>query len=215
VLSYTECAKWPHGASNAAERLTLDNRALRAELLQVLRAYRPLGSQQEATRLDFLAHLKQHPDALWKSGPPAHFTASCLVLSETAERVLLTHHRRAQLWLQFGGHFEPLDGSVRAAALREAQEESGIGQIRMTPKPVHLDRHRLRGDFGRCAEHLDFRYAGTLPSDVAPVASDESLDVRWWPVQALPADCGKGVRSLVAAARAAITHAGLLPRWEH
>ena len=29
----------------------------------------------------------------------------------------------------------------------------------MTPVPVHLDRHVLVGDFGRCREHLDIRYA--------------------------------------------------------
>jgi 8-oxo-dGTP pyrophosphatase MutT (NUDIX family) len=178
---------------------------LRADALRVLQAYRPDNPQQEATRLDFLSHLAEHPDAVWKSGPSAHFTASCLVLDEAAERVLLTHHRRAQRWLQFGGHLEPVDAGLRAAAEREASEESGIDQIRVTSSPVHLDRHRLAGDFGRCVEHLDFRYVGTVPGEADPVVSTESLDVRWWPLDALPPDCSEAIDDLLAAALMALS----------
>jgi 8-oxo-dGTP pyrophosphatase MutT (NUDIX family) len=167
----------------------------------VLRAYEPTDRQQEGLRLEYLAFLADHPDGLWKSGPPAHLTASCLVLDEPLERVLLTHHRRARRWFQFGGHLEPADTSVRAAAAREAREESGIERLRVTPVPVHLDRHTLVGDFGRCREHLDIRYAATAPVGAEPVVSGESLDVRWWPVDGLPASHGEELGGLVAAAR--------------
>ncbi len=174
---------------------------LQADCLRVLRAYEPVGPAQEKTRLDMLSHLEAHPDAVWKSGPPAHLTASCVVLDEALEHVLLTHHRRARQWFQFGGHLEPADRGVRAAAEREAREESGIDALRVSLTPVHLDRHRLVGDFGRCAEHLDVRYAATVPDGTRPTVSGESLDVHWWPASALPQD-GAGLATLVASARA-------------
>jgi 8-oxo-dGTP pyrophosphatase MutT (NUDIX family) len=176
---------------------------LHADAVRVLTAYQPLDAEQERTRLDLLAHLDEHPDGVWKSGPPAHLTASCLVLDESLDHVLLTLHRRAREWFQFGGHLEPADRGVRAAAEREAREESGIDDLRVTLAPVHLDRHRLVGDFGRCAEHLDIRYAATVPAGTRPRASAESLDVRWWPVSALPQD-GDGLEDLVLAARRAL-----------
>jgi 8-oxo-dGTP pyrophosphatase MutT (NUDIX family) len=138
---------------------------------------------------------------VWKAGPPEHLTASCLVLDERLDRVLLTHHRRARMWFQFGGHLEPADRSIRAAAAREAAEESGIDALRVSPVPVHLDRHVLLGDFGRCREHLDVRYAATAPPGTVPRVSAESLDVRWWPVDGLPKGHVDELVGLVSAAR--------------
>ena len=152
-------------------------------------------------RLEYLAFLADHPEGIWKAGPPEHLTASCLVLDEDLGRVLLTHHRKARRWFQFGGHLEPVDRSIRAAAEREATEESGILGLRVTPVPVHLDRHLLSGEFGRCREHLDVRYAATAPPGAPPRVSDESLDVQWWPVDDLPPGHEAELGGLVAAAR--------------
>lgn len=179
---------------------------LHADAHRLLRAHEAADSRQELVRLDMLAHLAAHPDAMAKAGPPAHVTASCLVLDPSLERVLLTHHRKADQWYQLGGHLEVGDRSVRAGAAREALEESGVPGLRVTALPVHLDRHTLVGAFGRCAEHLDIRYAALAPVGARPVVSAESLDVRWWPVDALPG--GGGLARPVALARAALARIG-------
>ena len=89
---------------------------------------------------------------------------------------------------------------MRAAAELEATDEFGIDGLRVTPVPVHLDRHVLVGDFGRCREHLDIRYAAIAPPGAEPRVSGESLDVRWWSLDALPEGHVDELDGLVAAA---------------
>ncbi len=177
---------------------------LAVDLSALLDSYAPTEPDQQRLRTAYAAHLRAHPDAVAKAGPPAHFTASCLVVDPDVERVLLTHHRRARQWFQFGGHLEPADTGIRAAARREAREESGLPALVPLPGPVQLDRHALVGDFGRCREHLDIRFVAVAEPGSEPVVSEESLDVRWWPVAALPEATDTSLRSLVEAARRAL-----------
>lgn len=177
---------------------------LHADAIAVLRAWRAPDAAQADLRDAYLAHLAAHPDGVAKAGPATHLTASCLVLDGAGERVLLTHHRRARAWFQLGGHLEEGDASVWGAARREAREESGMTGLEPLPHPVQLDRHVLVGAFGRCHEHLDVRYAAVAPDRAEAVAGDESLDVRWWPVAALPAGTAAELAPLVSAARVAL-----------
>lgn len=174
---------------------------LHDDAVRRLEAWQAPDEQQERLRLDFLEHLREHPDAVSKSGPPAHLTGSVIVLDEEGRSALLTLHRRAREWFQFGGHFEPDDASVWHAATREAREESGIADISALPDIVQLDRHVLVGDFGHCREHLDIRFAAVAPPAAESAVSTESIDVRWWPVDALPEGSREDLGPLVAAAR--------------
>jgi len=183
-------------------------RLLHEDATRQLCAWRAPSTTQEMLRTGFLAHLASHPDAMWKQGPPAHFTASCLVLDRTGSRALLTLHRKAGRWLQFGGHFEPGDADARAAAQRETREESGITVLVARRELVQLDRHQLVGSFGSCREHLDLRFVAVADDDSTHVVSQESLDVRWWPTDALPPRTRRELEPLVAAARSLLNPPG-------
>lgn len=170
------------------------------DAVEVLRRWIAPSTEQDSRRVDYLSHLALHPDALERSGPPAHLTASCLVLDANLERVLLAHHRKADAWFQMGGHLEPDDSGLRAAAWREAAEESGLDELTLTADPVDLDRHVLAGAFGRCREHLDVRFAAIAPRGAIPQVSSESFAVRWFPLERLPDSAEPGLRRLVSAA---------------
>jgi 8-oxo-dGTP pyrophosphatase MutT (NUDIX family) len=178
---------------------------------RVLGAWRPTVSGPEATaqnrlRREFVDHLRAHPDGHLKSCVPAHLTASAVVLDRSGEQVLLTLHRTGDFWVQFGGHCEPDDETLAGAAMREAREESGIeGLTLLSHQPVDLDRHQLTAAFGSCGEHLDVRYAALAPTDAQPVISDESHDVAWWPVDALPREAVADLPRLVSRARATLS----------
>lgn len=151
-------------------------------------------------RRQFLEHVLAHPDALEKTGPPAHLTASLVVLDAAGERVMLTLHKRAREWFQLGGHIESCDTTLWGAAGREGREESGVSDLLVLSGIVELHRHVLRGDFGACREHLDVRFAAITSPGAVPQVSEESLDVRWWPVDDLPVGTRDELLPLVAAA---------------
>jgi 8-oxo-dGTP pyrophosphatase MutT (NUDIX family) len=163
---------------------------LLADVVRTLSAWTPPDDTQAALREDYLAHLAAHPDGIWRDGPPAHLTASCFVLDPTGQRTLMTLHRKGGFWVQFGGHLEPGDTSLSGAALREATEESGVA-LRLVggdvPVVVDLNRHALPAAFGACREHLDVAFVAVADAGAAPAVSDESHDVAWWPLDALPA----------------------------
>lgn len=154
-----------------------------------LGGWQPPDEAQRALQHALLAFLDARPaDACDRSCVPGHLTASALVLDATGEHVLLTLHPRVGRWIQLGGHCEPGDATLRAAALREATEESGIADLTIAAEPLHVDVHPVTCSLGVPTRHLDVRYLVHTPPGAQPVISDESDDLRWWPVDALPPD---------------------------
>ncbi|MFG2398334.1 NUDIX hydrolase [Streptomyces lydicus] len=173
--------------------------SLHAEAARTLKEWPAPSPDQDQLRLAYLDHLAAHRDGMWKPCKEGHLTASALVIDPAAGRVLLTLHRKLEMWLQMGGHCEPEDASLADAALREAREESGIarGLTLLPGGPVRLDLHRTP-----CAVHLDVQYAALAPEGAVAAISDESLDLKWFAYDEVPGVADTSVVRLVEAARA-------------
>ncbi|MFC4947176.1 NUDIX hydrolase [Pseudonocardia sp. GCM10023141] len=167
-----------------------------------LAAWSPPDAGQRALRQALLAFLAARPDdACSRSCEAGHLTASAVLLDATSEHVLLTLHKRVRRWVQLGGHCEPEDGSLRDAALREAQEESGIAELTIDRLPLHIDVHPITCSLGVPTRHLDVQYLVRARPGAQPQISDESDDLRWWPLNGLPADTDAALESTISAAR--------------
>lgn len=176
----------------------------RDDAIHTLRNWEPGERQQESLRQAFLTLLDARADACLRTCEPGHVTSSAVLLDARSEQVLLTLHPRVGMWLQLGGHCELDDTTLAGAALREATEESGISGLIIDPVPVHLDVHPITCSLGKPTRHFDVRFVVRAPVGAEPVRSDESLDLRWWPVHALPD--GGDLTPLVDAAERRIDH---------
>ncbi|HVK21571.1 MAG TPA: NUDIX hydrolase [Actinokineospora sp.] len=161
---------------------------LHTDAIATLTDWRPGDRGQESLRQAYLGFLAARPDACERACAAGHITASALVLDDSGTQVLLTLHPRVGAWLQLGGHCEPSDTTLAGAALREATEESGIDGLVIDPVPLHVDVHPITCSLGVPTRHFDVRFAVRAPAGATAVRSDESLDLRWWPVDALPDD---------------------------
>lgn len=141
------------------------------------------------------------PESVLPTAAGPHLTASALVVDPAAGRILLCLHGRVGAWMQMGGHCEPDDPTLGAAALREAHEESGIDGLVISPTPIGLDVHPVTCRFGPSVHH-DVRYAVLAPAGSTPVISPESKDLAWFTPDNLPSPLADGVVPLIAPAMA-------------
>jgi 8-oxo-dGTP pyrophosphatase MutT (NUDIX family) len=173
-------------------------RRLSADVVSRLAGFSPADSYQRAARDRTLAFVTAHPQAVDGTYPPGHVTATGLVLSADRSAVLLTLHARIGRWLELGGHLEEVDSGLRAAALREAEEEGGIAGLSIQPDLFavavheHLPCRRAPG-----TDHYDLYFRLFAPQGSQPVISGESLDLGFFDVNRLPEPLGSGVAEMV------------------
>jgi 8-oxo-dGTP pyrophosphatase MutT (NUDIX family) len=211
------------------ERRPAGSTSPHAQAVKALAGWPPPDAEQQELRDLFLAHLRGYPNALSRACWPGHMTASTAVLDAPGRHVLLTLHPKVGRWLQLGGHCEPADATLAAAALREATEESAIAGLDLLDGPVSLDLHAVPcglaarspaprpgaaeaawhadhpGPLGAAGPegwlwHLDVQFVAVAPPGARPVRSEESDDLRWWPVSSLPPSADDAVHRLVARA---------------
>lgn len=162
----------------------------RRPLFEMLARYRDVFPT-EADVVDRICDLiESRPNCFDRTCRPGHITAAAWILSNDRGRVLLTHHRKLDRWLQLGGH---ADGQwqVEEVALREAQEESGLANFRFIPvdgvvMPFDIDVHEIPARYDAAGnlledahEHHDIRFLLIANSGEDIQVSDESHDLRW------------------------------------
>ncbi len=126
-----------------------------------------------------------HPDCFERSCLEGHITASAWILSPDHRRVLLTHHRKLDRWLQLGGHCDG-EPDPRDVALREAREESGLERFRFLPNaadplPLDLDIHPIPAHGSEPEHlHLDVRFLLVAEPGQELRVSEESNALQWF-----------------------------------
>jgi 8-oxo-dGTP pyrophosphatase MutT (NUDIX family) len=154
----------------------------RTAILGLLRAHlaRRIEPGEAAMTAETICFVEAEADCLLRTCVPGHLTGSAWVISPDRQRTLLTHHRKLDKWLQLGGHADG-DPDLRAVALREVREESGLARLRvMTPEIFDLDRHHIPARGSEPAHwHYDVRFLLEADPTEPLVVTSESKDLAW------------------------------------
>jgi len=156
--------------------------------LAAIDAYARTWPEEEPATALFRSFMAAHPDAASRERIEGHLTGSAWLVSADGERVLLTHHRKLDRWLQLGGHADG-DADLAHVALREAEEESGLTGLSVEAAIFDLDRHEIpeRGDVA-AHWHYDVRYVVGAGGSEDFSISEESHALAWRRIEDLAAD---------------------------
>lgn len=151
----------------------------RAELIRSLAHYRGRYPDESATVEEFDAFVRSELRCFERDCWRGHVTGSAWVVDAPGTRVLLTHHRKLNRWLQLGGH---CDGDVDPlrVAYREAVEESGLVVAPLAKRLFDIDIHSIPAR-GREPAHLHFdaRFVFRIVGSDLYRVSDESHALSW------------------------------------
>lgn len=152
---------------------------MRQALKELVQSHTPFDHTEAIHTQATHEFLLRNENCVSRSNLHGHITASAWLLCPQKKQTLLTHHKKLDRWLQPGGHIED-DDTVQEAALREAREESGIIDLRMSGSSIFdIDVHKIPAN-KEVPEHLhyDLRFL-LIAGHMELVISEESNDLTW------------------------------------
>lgn len=161
------------------------------KLAQEITSFQSDIPQEIADKALFLEFMQRHGDCLLRSNRIAHFSASAWILNEHRDKVLMVYHNIYQSFSWTGGH---ADGSadLKALAMREAQEETGISALRpllpdiFSLESLTVDGHIKNGAYVSSHLHLNVTYLFEASEAEALRANpSENSAVQWIPIAEL------------------------------
>ena len=162
------------------------------KLREQVEAYRPVNEQEERDRELLLRWIDSGADILTRENEVAHLTASAWVMSPDRTKVLMAYHNLYDSWAWLGGHADG-ESDLLAVALREAEEESGVGAVRpvtdeiLSIETLCVEGHEKRGRYVPYHLHLNVTYLLEAdPAQSLRVKPDENSAVAWIAVEDIP-----------------------------
>lgn len=163
-----------------------------ADWKRTIANYRPQDAREEAEQREMLDLIAREGDRLLsRECAYAHMTASSIIVNHDRSKTLLAFHKIYNSWAWTGGHADG-DGDFEAVARREAQEETGIGGLRLlgggaaSLEVLPVWAHVRRGQTVGSHLHLNVSYLFEADEgEPLRVAEAENSAVGWIPVARL------------------------------
>ncbi len=127
---------------------------------------------------DFVVELRRHV------GDAVLWLPAVTAVIRRDDQLLLVRRSDNGTWTPVTGIMDPGEEPA-TSAVREAREETGV-EIRVDRLSAVTSGIEVTHVNGDRAVYLDLAFACSWVSGEPYVADDESIDVRWWPIDGLP-----------------------------
>lgn len=148
---------------------------------KALNEYKPYYESEKIFLEKMKKFLAENENFAYRTNLSGHFTASTFIIDENFAKILLLHHKKLDKWIQPGGHIDEADVDFLSAALREAQEETGIKDFKiLSEKIFDIDIHEIPEKHHEPAHfHYDIRYFVQAKSTDLNLNTEESNNANW------------------------------------
>lgn len=155
----------------------------RQNILSLIQSYELKFPNEQQTLQRLYRFVSSNPHCFERQLLVGHITGSAWIVDKGYEKILLTHHKKLDKWLQPGGHADGVT-NVAEVAMREAQEESGLSDLVLVdPGMFDIDVHLIPARLEEPAHyHFDCRFLICCHGDESYVVSNESHDLAWVPL---------------------------------
>ena len=130
--------------------------------------------------------MAHHTDYLSRENHTAHFTASIWTVNPARTKTLMVYHKIYDSWSWIGGHADGAE-DLRAVALRELQEETGVRHAILVRPDIFsleiltVDGHLKKGNYISSHLHLNITFlAEADENETLVVNENENQAVQWW-----------------------------------
>ncbi|RIA77992.1 ADP-ribose pyrophosphatase YjhB (NUDIX family) [Anaeroplasma bactoclasticum] len=151
-----------------------------------LKSYKPVNEQEKADLEYMLYMYEKMGDELFKRESLAtHFSSSCWITNKDHTKILMNYHNIYKNWGWLGGHNDN-DKDFLSVALKEAQEESGLSNIKvLKEEPVSIEvlpvtYHIKNSKFVSSHTHMNVTYLFEADEkEELKIKPDENSGLKW------------------------------------
>lgn len=155
-------------------------------LYESIQNYHPYNEQEERDKAQMLRFMEQNSDYLERENQTAHVTVSVWTVNREHTKVLMAYHNIYDSWAWIGGHADGVE-DLRAVAMRELQEETGIRHARLMSEEIlsletlTVNGHMKRGSYVPSHLHLNVTFLAEADEmETLSIKEDENQAVKWW-----------------------------------
>ena len=152
----------------------------RQPLLTLLKRHQPFDEEESTMLEQTIQFVRNNNDCFERHLTIGHVTGSAWIVSPDRREVVLLHHAKLDRWFQPGGHADG-DSDILRVALREAEEETGLRDIKVvSPAIFDIDVHMIPARVSEPEHiHYDIRFLLEASTGQPFIQTRETKEVRW------------------------------------